>query len=67
MAVAGFSKDDRDDHSEQPVVDPRGASQQERADLPAPGHPQRTLQRVFNLADYVVVADASLNEGLLDY
>jgi molecular chaperone IbpA len=66
LALAGFSKDDIEIVSEQNRLSVRGAlnDKNEKGYLHQ-GIAQRSFQRVFDLADYIVVAGASMDNGLL--
>jgi molecular chaperone IbpA len=66
MALAGFSKDDLQIVTENNRLLVRGEvrNKTEQTFLHQ-GIAQRAFQRVFDLADYVVVTGASMNDGLL--
>ena len=66
IAVSGFDKDEIDIDVEKGVLTVRGkkALEQERKFL-YQGIAERAFERKFNLADYVEVTDAKLNNGLL--
>jgi molecular chaperone IbpA len=66
MALAGFSKDDVEIVTEQNRLSVRGAiKDKDGKTYLHQGIAQRTFQRVFDLADYIVVAGASMHDGLL--
>ena len=66
MALAGFSKDDLEIVTENNRLLIRGElrNKTEQSYLHQ-GIAHRAFQRVFDLADYVVVTGASMNDGLL--
>jgi molecular chaperone IbpA len=66
MALAGFSRDDIEIISERNQLSVRGAirGKNENTYLHQ-GIAQRSFQRVLDLADYIVVTGASMNDGLL--
>jgi molecular chaperone IbpA len=66
MALAGYSKDDLEISTENNRLVVRGAAKgmQDKAYLHQ-GIAQRGFQRVFDLADYVVVTEAAMADGLL--
>ncbi len=66
IAVAGFDQDEIDIDVEKGVLTVRGkkAKQKERKFL-YQGIAERAFESKFNLADYVEVIDAKLNNGLL--
>ena len=66
MALAGFSRDDIEIVSERNRLSIRGAlkGKNENTFLHQ-GIAQRSFQRVLDLADYIVVTRASMNDGLL--
>ncbi len=66
LAVAGFDKDELDLQVEKGVLSVRGKkeSTEERKYLHH-GIANRAFERKFNLADYVEVTGANLNNGLL--
>ena len=66
MALAGFSRDDIEIVSERNRLSIRGAlkGKNENTFLHQ-GIAQRSFQRVLDLADYIVVTGASMNDGLL--
>jgi molecular chaperone IbpA len=66
MALAGYSKDDLEITTENNRLVVRGAAKgaQDKAYLHQ-GIAQRGFQRVFDLADYVVVTEAAMADGLL--
>ena len=66
MALAGFSRDDIEIVSERNRLSMRGAlkGRNENTYLHQ-GIAQRAFQRVLDLADYIVVTGASMNDGLL--
>ncbi len=66
MALAGFSKDDIEIVSENNRLSVRGGIKDKNATTYLhQGIAQRTFQRVFDLADYIVVAGANMENGLL--
>ena len=67
LAVAGFERDELDIQVEKGVLTIRGkkASKDEDKKFLYQGIANRSFERKFNLADYVEVVDASLNNGLL--
>jgi molecular chaperone IbpA len=66
MALAGFSKDDLEIVTENNRLLIRGERRNETAQtFLHQGIAHRAFQRVFDLADYVVVTGASMNDGLL--
>ena len=66
LAAAGFSQEELTIQVEQGVLTVRGnkVSKDERKYL-YQGIANRSFERKFNLADYIEVTDASLNNGLL--
>jgi molecular chaperone IbpA len=66
MALAGYSKDDLEISTENNRLVVRGAAKgaADKAYLHQ-GIAQRGFQRVFDLADYVVVTEAAMADGLL--
>ena len=66
MALAGFSRDDIEIVSERNRVSVRGALKgKNESTYLHQGIAQRSFQRVLDLADYIVVTGASMNDGLL--
>lgn len=69
MAVAGFSEDDLDITSEQNTLMVSGRKEDERPEEGSEflyrGIANRTFERRFQLADYVRVTGANLENGLL--
>jgi len=66
LALAGFSPDEVTITAEQNVVTVEGAkSQKAETAYLYQGISARPFRRVFNLADYVQVKDASFEDGLL--
>jgi molecular chaperone IbpA len=66
MALAGFSKDDLEIVTENNRLLIRGELRNKTAQTYLhQGIAQRAFQRVFDLADYVVVTGASMSDGLL--
>ena len=66
MALAGFSKDDIEIVTENNRLTVRGAlNDKNGATYLHQGIAQRSFQRVFDLADHIVVAGATMNNGLL--
>src|SRR4029078_11446772 len=66
MALAGFSKDDIDIVTEDNRLTVRAAlKDKDGKTYLHQGIAQRSFQRVFDLADYIVVTGASMENGLL--
>ena len=66
MALAGFSKDDIDLVTENNRLTVRGAlKDKDGKTYLHQGLAQRSFQRVFDLADHIIVAGASMDNGLL--
>ncbi len=67
MALAGFSRDDVDIVTENNRLSIRGSLKDKNSNTAYlhQGMAQRAFHRVFDLADYIVVSGASMNEGLL--
>jgi len=66
MALAGFSRDDIEIVSERNRLSVRGALKgKNESTYLHQGIAQRSFQRVLDLADYIVVTGASMNDGLL--
>jgi molecular chaperone IbpA len=66
VALAGFSKDDVEIVSENNRLTVRGAiKDKDGKTYLHQGIAQRAFQRVFDLADYIVVAGATMENGLL--
>ena len=66
MALAGFSNDDIEVVTENNRVSIRGKLKDKNAvRYLHQGIAQRSFQRVFDLADYIVVSGASMENGLL--
>lgn len=66
LAVAGFSEDNLDINIEKGVLTVRGKqSEQTNREYLYQGIANRSFERKFNLADYVEVTGADLNNGLL--
>ncbi|MEN7343673.1 MAG: Hsp20 family protein [Pseudomonadota bacterium] len=66
LAVAGFGEGDLDVSVEKGVLTVRGRKQDEtERKFLHQGIANRTFERKFNLADYVEVVNASLDNGLL--
>jgi molecular chaperone IbpA len=66
MALAGFSRDDIEIVSERNRLSVRGAVKGKNdSTYLHQGIAQRSFQRVLDLADYIVVIGASMNDGLL--
>ena len=66
MALAGFSRDDIEIVSERNRLSVRGAlNGKNDSTYLHQGIAQRSFQRVLDLADYIVVTGASMNDGLL--
>jgi molecular chaperone IbpA len=66
MALAGFSKDDIEIVTENNRLTVRGALKDKAANTCLyQGIAQRSFQRVFDLADYIGVNGASMENGLL--
>jgi molecular chaperone IbpA len=66
MALAGFSKDDIEVVTENNRLTIRGRlSNKNATQYLHQGIAQRSFQRVFDLADYIVVSGASMENGLL--
>jgi molecular chaperone IbpA len=67
MALAGFSRDDVDILTENNWLSIRGSLKDKNGETSYlhQGMAQRAFHRVFDLADYIVVTGASMNEGLL--
>jgi molecular chaperone IbpA len=66
MALAGFSRDDVDVVIENNRLSIRGGLKDKTAvRYLHQGIAQRSFQRVFDLADYIVVTSASMENGLL--
>ena len=68
MAVAGFSEDDIEIVAQENVLTVRGRIQEPEQELVYlhRGIGTRAFEHTFQLADYVQVKGASLNNGLLD-
>jgi molecular chaperone IbpA len=66
IALAGFSKDDVEVVTENNRLTVRGAIKDRNGkNYLHQGIAQRSFQRVFDLADHIVVAGASMDNGLL--
>ena len=66
LAVAGFSEDELDINVEKNILSVRGKKTKEGDhEYLHQGIANRAFERKFNLADYVEVTDADLNNGLL--
>ncbi len=69
MAVAGFGKDDIDIEAKENVLTVKATKPEEKADekrkMLYQGIAARAFERRFQLADYVQVSGASLENGLL--
>ena len=66
LAVAGFSQDDLSIQVEQGVLTIRGRKDQEDEQTYLHrGIANRSFERKFNLADFIEVTDATMNDGLL--
>lgn len=66
IALAGFSKDDVEIVTENNRLTVRGAIKDKNGrNYLHQGIAHRSFQRVFDLADYIVVAGASMDNGLL--
>jgi len=66
LALAGFSPDEVSITAEQNVLTVEGAkSQKAETEYLYQGISARPFRRIFNLADYVQVKDASFEDGLL--
>ena len=66
LAVAGFNRDDIEIISEQNLLSVRGRmAQKSDKDYLHRGIATRDFERVFDLADYVEVTGAMMNDGLL--
>ena len=66
IALAGFSRDDVDIVTENNRLSIRGGLKDKNATTYLhQGIAQRSFQRVFDLADHIVVTGASMDEGLL--
>ena len=66
MALAGFSKDDIDIVTEDNRLTVRAAlKDKDSKTYLHQGIAQRSFQRVFDLADHIIVAGASMDNGLL--
>ena len=67
MALAGFSRDDVDIVTENNRLSIRGALKEMngKTSYLHQGLAQRPFHRVFDLADYIIVTGASMDEGLL--
>ena len=67
VAVAGFAENELSIESKENTLTIKGAkqAQQENADVLYQGIAARAFERVFQLADYVTVKAASLENGLL--
>jgi molecular chaperone IbpA len=69
MAVAGFSREDLNIHAKESILTVSGARQEEEKDKERRylyrGIATRSFERQFQLADYVKVVDARLEDGLL--
>ena len=67
LAVAGFKQSDLDINVEHGVLTIRGSKEKaEERNYLHQGIANRSFERKFNLADYVEVVDASLEDGLLN-
>lgn len=66
VAVAGFSDNELDINVERNILTVRGKkSKEDEHNYLHQGIANRAFERKFNLADYVEVTDADLNNGLL--
>ncbi len=67
LAVAGFNRDELDIHVEKGVLTIRGKKEPEQSDRQFlyQGIANRSFERKFNLADYVEVREAGLDNGIL--
>lgn len=66
MALAGFSKDDIEVVTENNRLSVRGRLKEKGANTYLhQGIAHRSFQRVFDLADHIVVTDATMDNGLL--
>jgi len=67
IAVAGFEQDELDIQTEKGVLTVRGrkADSDKERNFLHQGIAYRAFERKFNLADYVEVTDANINNGLL--
>lgn len=67
IAVAGFEQDELDIQTEKGVLTVRGrkADSDKERNFLHQGIAYRAFERKFNLADYVEVIDANMNNGLL--
>jgi molecular chaperone IbpA len=66
MALAGFSKDDVEIVTENNRLTVRGVTKDKNSKTYLHhGIAQRSFQRTFDLADYILVAGASMQNGLL--
>ena len=67
VAVAGFAEDELSIESKENALTIKGSKQakQENADVLYQGIAARAFERVFQLADYVTVKSATLENGLL--
>lgn len=67
IAVAGFTEDELDIQTEKGVLTVRGrkAKNDEERNFLHQGIAYRAFERKFNLADYVEVTEANMNNGLL--
>lgn len=67
LAVAGFTQDEIDINVEKGVLTVRGKKEKDESrNYLYQGIAYRTFERKFNLADYVEVKGASLDNGLLN-
>jgi len=67
LAVAGFKQSDLDINVENGVLTVRGSKEKNRdPNYLHQGIANRSFERKFNLADYVEVTDASIEDGLLN-
>ena len=66
MALAGFTRDDIEIVTERNRLSVRGALKDRNGNTYLhQGIAQRSFQRQFDLADYIVVTGATMNDGLL--
>lgn len=66
LAVAGFSQKELDIQVEKGILTVRGEkNSKEKRDYLYQGIANRTFECKFNLADFIEVTDANLNDGLL--
>ena len=66
MALAGFTRDDIEIVTERNRLSVRGALKDRNGNTYLhQGIAQRSFQRQFDLADYIVVTSATMNDGLL--